>query len=186
MSDPQRPLFFGFWTLCLLLLMVGCSNAGISTPLELAEGDVLTSYDDMMSFLGRLEAETGAFTMDTIGTSGEGRSLVALHFSGDQGSASEKLKVLVYAQQHGNEPSGKRRPSPWPGISPRGHSRTFSHDVDFYLIPQINPDGSEKRQRGNARGMDLNRDHLALFTPEVAALHAFYNQTPTRRDAGRP
>ena len=103
----KNSLFRFIGSVCALLA-VGCTSAEISTPLESAEGDVLTSYGEMMAFLGRLEAETGAFEIDTIGTSGEGRSLVALHFSGDQDAGpSEKLKVLIYAQQHGNEPSGK-------------------------------------------------------------------------------
>jgi len=48
--------------------------------------------------------------------------------------------------------------------------------VDFYLIPQVNPDGSENEQRRNAAEMDLNRDHLTLSTPEVAALHSVFNE----------
>jgi hypothetical protein len=163
-------------TVCAVLAF-GCSSAEISTPLESAEGDVLTSYDDMMAFLGRLEAETGAFTIDTIGTSGEGRSLVALHFSHQQESGpSERLKVLIYAQQHGDEPSGKEAAIALTRDIATGEFTSFLSDVDFYLVPQVNPDGSEERQRRNASGSDLNRDHIALFTPEVAALHAFYNQ----------
>lgn len=160
----------------MLLLLVGCSKADFSTPLELAEGDVLTSYDEMMAFFGRLEAETGAFTIDTIGASGEGRSLVALHFPAHLGTGpTEKLKVLIYAQQHGNEPSGKEAAIALARDIATGEFADFLSAVDFYLIPQINPDGSEKRQRRNASEKDLNRDHIALFTPEVAALHAFYD-----------
>jgi hypothetical protein len=48
--------------------------------------------------------------------------------------------------------------------------------VDFYLIPQVNPDGSEKEQRRNAGDVDLNRDHITLSTPEVAALHSAFNE----------
>jgi hypothetical protein len=40
----------------------------------------------------------------------------------------------------------------------------------------VNPDGSERRQRRNAGDADLNRDHLTLFTPEVAALHQLYHE----------
>jgi hypothetical protein len=48
--------------------------------------------------------------------------------------------------------------------------------VDFYLIPQVNPDGSELRQRQNAGDMDLNRDHLTLTTPEVGAVHRVFHR----------
>ena len=174
---PKNPLFRLVGPLVVLLLIAGCSSAEFSTPLEMAEGDVLTSYDDMMAFLGRLEAETGAFTIDTIGTSLEGRSLVALHFSDEEGiGPSEKLKVLIYAQQHGNEPSGKEAAIALTRDIATGEFTDFLSAVDFYLIPQINPDGSEMEQRRNASENDLNRDHIALFTPEVLALHTFFNQ----------
>ena len=165
--------------LTTIWVMAGCTSREIPTPLELVEGDVLTSYEDMLSFLGDLQAETGSFTMDTIGMSVEGRSLILLRFNdpGTGGSASgEKLKVLIYAQQHGNEPSGKEAAIALARDISTGAFTDFLGSVDFYLIPQVNPDGSEKEQRRNAGEMDLNRDHITLSTPEVAALHSTFNE----------
>ncbi len=162
----------------LLLFAATCAPRTFPTPLELADGDVLTSHDDMMSFLAQLQSGTQAFTMETIGSSLEGRSLVALRFADPAGSGSgsaEKLRVLVYAQQHGNEPSGKEAAIALARDIATGGFTGFLSSVDFFLVPQMNPDGSEIRQRGNASGMDLNRDHITLSTPEVAALHALFN-----------
>ncbi|MGD2121333.1 MAG: M14 family zinc carboxypeptidase [Gemmatimonadota bacterium] len=158
-----------------LAFLTGCSQEPILTPLESVEGDVLTSHQDMMDFLAELRARNGAFTMDTIGTSGEGRPLVALHFGGESGG-EEKLKVLIYAQQHGNEPSGKEAAIALARDISTGVFDSFLETVDFYLVPQVNPDGSEMEQRRNAADFDLNRDHLTLSTPEVAALHDLYNR----------
>jgi hypothetical protein len=52
----------------------------------------------------------------------------------------------------------------------------FLPSVDFYLIPQVNPDGSELKQRRNAEDKDLNRDHLTLTTPEVQAVHRVFQE----------
>jgi hypothetical protein len=52
----------------------------------------------------------------------------------------------------------------------------FQETVDLYLIPQVNPDGSELRQRENADEKDLNRDHLTLTTPEVQAVHRVFGE----------
>ncbi len=82
----------------------------------------------------------------------------------------------MYAQQHGNEPSGKEAAIALARDIATGAFTDFLGSVDLYLIPQMNPDGSEKKQRGNAEDMDLNRDHLTLSTPEVAALHSVYNE----------
>ncbi len=163
-----------------LAALAGCtSEATIATPLERANGDVLTSYPDMMAFLQTLHDRTDAFTLDTIGTSGEGRSLVLLHFTGhdDEGSAaSGRLRVLFYAQQHGDEPSGKEASIALARDIATGAFSDFLGPVDFYLVPQVNPDGSEAHRRTNAAGLDLNRDHLTLESPEVRALHAVFNE----------
>ena len=41
--------------------------------------------------------------------------------------------------------------------------------VDVFLLPRINPDGAALGQRAAADGVDLNRDHLLLRTPEARA-----------------
>ncbi len=162
------------------LVVAACGGDRFPTPLEKAEGDVLTSYEDMMSFLGELHAGTGAFTLDTIGTSVEGRSLVLLHFTGGgegaSAAAGDRVKVLMYAQQHGNEPSGKEASMALARDIATGAFAGFLGSVDLYLIPQVNPDGSEARRRQNAADMDLNRDHLTLTTPEVQALHRVFKE----------
>jgi hypothetical protein len=169
-------------TLALLpaLAVAACGGDKFPTPLEKAEGDVLTSYEDMISFLGELQAGTGAFTIDTIGTSTEGRSLLLLHFTGGGEGASvgggDRVRLLMYAQQHGNEPSGKEASIALARDIATGQFVGFLGSVDLYLIPQVNPDGSEARRRQNAGGMDLNRDHLTLTTPEVQALHKVFGE----------
>lgn len=161
------------------LILAGCSSEPITTPLEDAQADVLTSYDDMMTFFGELKEQTQAFTIDTVGTSVEGRSLVLLHFtdSGD-GSlpASDKLKIFIFAQQHGNEHSGMEAAISLTRDIATGAFTDFLGAADFYLLPQVNPDGSEMRQRRNADGMDLNRDHLPMATPEVQAVYRVFRE----------
>ena len=48
--------------------------------------------------------------------------------------------------------------------------------IDFVLVPQMNPDGSEKNQRRNGNNMDLNRNHLILTEPETIGLHKLFNK----------
>lgn len=169
-----------------LLVLLGCSSPQYPTPLEEAEGPFLTPHPEMVSFLEGLQEGTGAFTMERIGTSVEGRDLLLLRFSGldaggqssDEGTgASEgKLKILFFAQQHGNEHSGMEASVILARDIATGAFSEFREHVEFYLIPQVNPDGSEARQRQNADGFDLNRDHLPLFTPEVLAVHQVFQE----------
>jgi hypothetical protein len=162
-----------------VVFSTACADRSIPTPLETAQADVLTSYDEMMTFFGELQAQTEAFTMETVGTSEEGRKLVLLHFTGTEGGQatnSEKLKVLIFAQQHGDEHSGMQAAVTLTRDIATGAFADFQQSVDFYLIPQVNPDGSELRQRRNAEGKDLNRDHLPLTTPEVQTVHRVFQE----------
>jgi hypothetical protein len=131
----------------------------------------------MLAFLEHLQEGTDGFTLDPIGTSVEGRGLVLLHFRGQEDGtvpSAEKLKVLIFAQQHGDEPSGKEAAITLARDIATGASAGLLDHIDLYLIPQVNPDGSEARRRENAEGMDLNRDHLTLDTPEVRAVHRVF------------
>lgn len=163
--------------LTALPLVGGCADATYTTPLEAAGADSLTSHEAMMGFLGELQAGTRTFTMDTVGTSVEGRPLVLLHFDDPSSTPeSEKLKLYIFAQQHGNEPSGKEAAIALARDIATGIFADFLGRVDLYLLPQVNPDGSELRQRQNADDRDLNRDHLTLTTPEVRAVHQIFNR----------
>ena len=174
-------------TISAALLAGACGSPRFTTPLEEAEGDFITPHTEMLAFLGDLQQRTGAFAMETIGTSVEGRDLVLLRFNGRDGgtdggpdggtdAAADKLKVLIFTQQHGNEPSGTEAAIALARDLATGSFTGILENVDFYLIPRVNPDGSEARQRENADGMDLNRDHLTLFTPEVLAVHEVFRE----------
>ena len=48
--------------------------------------------------------------------------------------------------------------------------------LDLILVPCLNPDGSELKQRRNAADRDLNRNHVLLSEPETIALHRLFQQ----------
>ena len=94
-------------------------------------------------------------------------------------------KVLFYAQQHGDEISGKdallflvRDIARDPSLLPP--------DVDLWIFPMMNPDGAEAGTRRNAAGADLNRDHIALEQPETQALHRVVRRVRPARGRGLP
>ena len=47
-------------------------------------------------------------------------------------------------------------------------NRSFVEDASWYLFPLLNPEGASRSQRGNATGMDINRDYKHLATPEAS------------------
>ena len=48
--------------------------------------------------------------------------------------------------------------------------------VNVLIIPRANPDGAENFTRDLANGINLNRDHLLLSTPESRAIASVLNQ----------
>ena len=94
-------------------------------------------------------------------------------------------EVLFYAQQHGDEVSGKdallyliRDVARDPALLPR--------DVDLWVMPMVNPDGAEAGTRKNGAGADLNRDHMTLEQPETQALHRVARRVPAAPRRRRP
>jgi hypothetical protein len=99
---------------------------------------------------------------ECIGTSTEGRPLICAHF----GSGDAPLRVLIIAGQHGDERQARKA-----ALSLAGDWRNGS--LQLGVVVDANPDGSARRTRFNAAGIDLNRDHQRLEAPETRALHEF-------------
>lgn len=79
------------------------------------------------------------------------------------------IKVMIWSQMHGNESTGLRAMmqllDKWKNNSNNiGYLQKFT----IVFIPQLNPDGASNWQRVNAQGIDLNRDLLSTYSPEIA------------------
>jgi protein MpaA len=90
---------------------------------------------------------TGGWHRLVLGHSIDGRPIVA--FVG--GDASAKRHVLVVGYIHGNERAGT-------AITTVLRSLRVPAGVELWVIPTLNPDGGAADTRGNAHGVDLNRN----------------------------
>jgi hypothetical protein len=127
------------------------------------------SYAQMETFLQSVDGK-GPVRVSVEGKTARGRSVYLAHLSAVPPGTEPAWKVLFYAQQHGDEISGKdallfliRDIARDPSLLPK--------DVDLWIFPMMNPDGAESGTRRNAAGADLNRDHIALEQPETQALY---------------
>ena len=89
----------------------------------------------------------GAIDRKVIGHSVLGRPIVRVQLEAPQAKAS----VLVVGAIHGDEPAGMR-------IARRLIAAGTLRRVGLTIVPTINPDGVAAGTRGNARGVDLNRN----------------------------
>lgn len=164
--------------LLTVVLLLFCSNLfSQQTPLEKNEYSRLTSYDELSRFIEELDKTSDLLSVEIIGQSVEKKNIYALKFSSSEfGADKNKLRVLIFAQQHGNEQSGKEASLLLAKELLKIENEYLFEKIDFALIPQMNPDGSELGTRRNANNMDLNRNHLILTEPEVISLHRFFNK----------
>jgi hypothetical protein len=147
------------------------------TPLELNNYLVPTSYDQLTEYIYQLDNTSNLLKVEVLGKSVEERNLYLMKFSNSEfGKDNTKLKVLIFAQQHGNEQSGKEGSILLARELLKPENKYLFDKIDLALIPQMNPDGSEQNKRRNGNNMDLNRNHLILTEPETIALHKLFNE----------
>lgn len=159
-----------------LVLLIGNVFAQ-QTPLQSSNYTELTSHSQLKEFIRGLDNKSPLMRTEVIAKSDEGRELYAVYFSKNGiGKDKSKIKVLIFAQQHGNEQSGKEGALLLIGELLKPENQYLFDKIDFVLVPQMNPDGSEKNRRRNHNGMDLNRNHLILTEPETIGLHKIFNK----------
>lgn len=87
-----------------------------------------------------------------LGRSVDGRAITAVEVGDPAGT-----KVLVVGCIHGNEPAGIAVARRLMQLSPQG--------IDLWIVPVLNPDGVAADTRGNAHGVDLNRNFPYRWRP---------------------
>lgn len=88
-----------------------------------------------------------AVTSTVIGYSVQGRPIVAYRV----GNPNSAVKRVLVGQMHGTEPYGYD--AAMAVVRDPGTVR-----VDLWVVPTVNPDGRALGRRGNAHGVDLNRN----------------------------
>jgi hypothetical protein len=114
-----------------------------------------------------------------VGTSNEDRPISVAEVADPNATTprDERAVTLILTQQHGNEPAGTPAALRLlENVTAGGEVTERLDDQILVVMPMVNPDGAEAFQRGNADGIDVNRDHIALETPEAQAVHHVINE----------
>ena len=160
------------------LFVFGCTSS-LTTFLEKSKYLKLTSYAELAIFVDEAEKRSDLINIESLAVSSEGRTIPLLKISADNFQSDDKLRVMVFAQQHGDEQSGKEGALLLLNEIADGGLDYLFEKIDLLLIPQVNPDGSEKNRRRNGNNADLNRNHLILSENETTGLHnLFHNYLP--------
>ena len=152
-------------------------QARYAAPVERSGYQRVTSYDSLQAFLKEV-GSTASVHIEPLAESRSGRTLVVANVSSSKvfGEDAGKLRVLLFAQQHGDEHTGKEALSMLLAKFASGDLNALLDKIDFLIVPQMNPDGSELYQRRTTDSVDLNRNHVLLTSPETRALHDLFYQ----------
>jgi len=82
---------------------------------------------------------------------------------------SNRPTVMLVGQQHGDEPAGSEALLVIAQELAHGKLEGLLDRINVVLLPRANPDGARDSNRLTASGIDMNRDHLLLKTPEAQA-----------------
>jgi hypothetical protein len=148
------------------------SRAQAQTPKELARAweqqhitnmlPSLVRHADLKRYLERLRAE--GIGVNEVGRSVAGREIYQMEFG------RGPLKILLWSQMHGDEPTATSALVDLFHYLRRNHDaawvRAIEQKITLRAVPMLNPDGAELFQRRNLQFIDINRDARALATPE--------------------
>jgi protein MpaA len=122
-------------------------------------GWLLTVWVSLAALLAGSAGATSRVVV--LGRSLDGRPIRAVEVGDRTGT-----RVLVVGCIHGNECAGVAIARRLERTSPRG--------IDLWIVPVLNPDGRAAGARGNARGVDLNRN----FPWRWRRMRGFYESGP--------
>ena len=195
--DATRPAAL-LSTLLLVTAAAAQTPARLRTRPERTAYRETSSYADVMDFVRRASALAPRLLHPTtFGYTMEGRALplVVVGRVRDASPAavrsSDKIRVFIQANIHAGEVEGKEAMQALLRGLARGEHAAWFDSLVLLVAPIYNADGNERvkltnrgpqngpvggmGQRANAQGLDLNRDHMKLESPEARSLVALFN-----------
>ncbi|MDP6579215.1 MAG: M14 family metallopeptidase, partial [Vicinamibacterales bacterium] len=191
----------GLW----VFVLFGCGPGGpvgeqplLTTRAERTRYEQSTGYGEVVQFLERAAALSDRVHVTTFGSTVEGRPL-PLAVVGDTIDArpesvtsGDRTRVWLQANIHGGEVCGKEALLMLLRDLVTGEHDDWLSSLTLLIAPIYNADGNEligpdnrpfqfgpfqgMGVRTNAQGLDLNRDHTKLESPEARALARAYQE----------
>jgi predicted deacylase len=88
------------------------------------------------------------------------------------GAGGRSPRIYLSSGMHGDEPAGPL------AVRQLLQENKWPANLDLWVCPCLNPIGFTLNQRGNANGVDLNREYLKPVAAEVVAHIAWFERQP--------
>jgi len=170
----------------------------IQTKPELTNFEETSRYQEVVDFMQAVaKAAPDRILLTTFGETNEKRTL-PLAVVGAPAATPEavrrtgKIRVYIQGNIHGGEVEGKESAQMLLREFAQGKHDDWLKTMVFLIAPIYNADGNERfalnnrgpqhgpmggqGQRPNAQGLDLNRDHMKLDSPEARAVVRLMNE----------
>ena len=188
-----------------VILLLGCGPAApaadqpmLTTRAERTRYEQTTGYGEAVQFMRRATALSDRVHFTTFGDTVEERPL-PLVIVGDTTDArpasvtpGDRTRVWLQANIHGGEVCGKEALLMLLRDLASGAHDDWLSSLTLLIAPIYNADGNERierdnrpfqlgpidgmGERANGQGLDLNRDHMKLESPEARALTRAYQE----------
>lgn len=173
----MKPLRTALAALALVACASAHAGAGVVLPAERnAYARPSTSAEMAQALAAIAASHPDVAAVVTIGESALGQPLEALLLAPNAGGllrgrrAADRLTVLLVGSQHGNEPAGGEALLGLAADVAAGAGRGSLDAYDLIVVPNANPDGRDRRRRGNGRGVNLSTNFVTLSEPESRAI----------------
>jgi hypothetical protein len=179
-----------FWAVCLLGWLPARAQELRTIP-ELTDYEATSRYEDVVAFLQAVTRGSDFLHLRWLDSTVEGRRLplviAARGLDPDPQAIARSGRLVVYIQGtiHAGEVEGKEAILELVRALRDGKHAHWLNRLVLLWLPILNADGNERispnnrpfqhgpvrgmGQRPNARGLDLNRDHMKLESPEIRA-----------------
>jgi hypothetical protein len=177
--------------LAAVLAFLAADDPALLTTAERSEYRATSRYEEVVDLLRRIDERSAQVHLTEMGTSVEGRPIPLAVVarppvtSAEEAKASGKLIVFAFGNIHAGEVCGKEALCMLARERALEPDHPWFDDILLLLAPIYNTDGNERispdnrpgqvgpelgmGQRPNAQGLDLNRDHVKLESPEAQA-----------------
>ncbi len=183
-----------------LFFLLTCISISFSqhTRPERSNYEETSRYQDVMDFIDALKIDGKMMKQISLGYSTQGKRLPMIVY-GDVPDAtpetirkSGKLVVYIQGNIHAGEAEGKEAMLELLRELKAGKHAEWRKNLVLLIVPIFNADGNDMislynrpwqygpiagmGQRANGQGLDLNRDHMKLETPEVVSFVKMLNE----------